>query len=53
MKLERDISEGRQELDRLIEIRESLSELILIVSQRLDVLIVEYMRKVKGHNPGN
>lgn len=34
----------RRELHKLIEIREALSEVILEVSQRLDVLIVEYTK---------
>lgn len=39
------IEDARHELHRLIEIREALSEVILEVSQRLDVLIVEYTKK--------
>jgi len=46
-KNEKDISEAKQELNTLIEIREMLSGLILQVSQRLDRLIVEVMRKQK------
>jgi hypothetical protein len=46
-KNEKAISEAKQELNTLIEIREMLSGLILQVSQRLDRFVVEAMRKQK------
>lgn len=45
--MKEQIEDTRSELHELIEIREALSEVILKVSQRLDVLIVEYTKKAE------
>lgn len=49
MKLDNVISEAREELHKLIEIRDTLSELVMKASERLDLLVLEY---TKGTNEG-
>ena len=46
-RIEKNISDMRQDLYRLIEIRDALSEVILEVSQRLDMLVVEYTKQAQ------
>ncbi|KKW29292.1 MAG: hypothetical protein UY72_C0051G0006 [Candidatus Uhrbacteria bacterium GW2011_GWD2_52_7] len=46
-RIEKNISDMRNDLYRLIEIRDALSEVILEVSQRLDVLVVEYTKQAE------
>lgn len=46
--LEKELSDTRDELSRLIEVRESLSALILEISQRLDLLILEQIGNTDG-----
>lgn len=48
MRLKNEISDIRHELDKLIEIRETLSDIIFKVSRRLDLMIVEYTGKTEN-----